>query len=108
MSRNTTNGQQDADDMEKLLAGTLTLDNIKKVFNESTDIIYRDLLINNEAHLTVTIVYIEGMSDFKIINDNLVCPFSTSNWYDKCITPGQVLERSKNGALSVSSIKETK
>lgn len=107
MSRNTTNSQQDVDDMEKLLAGPLTLDNIKKVFNDSTDISYRDLLINNEAHLTVTIVYIEGMSDIKIINDNLVSPLSTSNWYDKCITPGQVLERSKNGALSVSSIKET-
>lgn len=108
MSRKNTNVQQAADDKEKLLAGALTLDNLKKVFAESTDIIYRDIMVNNEAQLTVSLVYIDGMTDIKIINDNIVCPLSASSWFDKCITLGQVIERSKNGALSVSCITETK
>ena len=108
MSRNNTNEQQSTDDMERLLACELTLDNIKKVFAQSTDIIYRDIMVSNEAQLTVTLVYIDGMTDLKIVNDNIVCPLSASNWYDKCVTPAQVLERSKNGALSISYITETK
>ena len=97
-----------AKNKDALLLGSLTSDNIKKIFAESADIIYRDILVKNRSDLKVTIIYVDGMTNLKIINDNIVLPLTASPWFESATTLSQVLTLSLNGALDVSSAKQTR
>ena len=90
------------------LHGSVTTDSIKQLpFSESDDIIYRDFYIKNQTTLKVTVIYIDGMANTKMIDDNIIFALSTSEWYDNCITLDQAYHLSLNGALDISSIKPT-
>ena len=107
MRRENTRHQAEPTQKDKLLAGSLTSDSIRKLFSESSDIIFRKVLIQNKYTLSVTIVYVSGMVDKRIINDNIAGPLSKSNWFEQCTTPEQAYSLSINGALDVSCISET-
>ena len=93
---------------DKLLKGPLNSDNVRKIFSGSDDVVSRDCYINNASILKVTIVYIDGMANMKVINDNIVFALSTSDWYKNCKTPANAYNLSLHGALDVSSIRPAK
>ncbi|MDD5016873.1 MAG: spore germination protein [Eubacteriales bacterium] len=108
MKKGDYDNTQNTHGRDALISGSLTSDNIKKLFSESGDIIYRGFLIKNRADLKMTIIYVDGMVNTKIIDDNIICPLSASHWYDQCATLAQAYALSLNGALDVSSLKSTK
>ncbi len=99
---------QETDEKNRLIEGEFTSDNIKKIFSESADIVSRDIFIKDREDLKVTLFYIDGMANDKMIGDNIAFPLARSNWYDDCKTQQQAYELSINGGIEVSSIKVVK
>lgn len=87
------------------LSCSLTVENFKKAFSSSDDIVYMDLLITNRPDLSVTLIYVDGLANQDTINDNIVFSLSKSQWYDNCQTLAQAYGLTLNGALDVSSVK---
>lgn len=98
---------QNINDKDELLSKELTSENIKKLFKESSDITNRDILIKNRPDLKVTLFYVDGMTNMKIIDDDIVYPLATSKWFDNCVSLQQAFNLSQNGAIETSSIKPT-
>lgn len=93
---------------EKLMDGEFTSENIKKIFGESSDIVTRDIFIKDREGLKVTLFFVDGMADAKMIGDNIVFPLSRSKWYDDCTTQQQAFDLSVNGGIEASSVKVVK
>ncbi len=104
MAENTTTENTTTDPLQSL---NLTSEDIHKIFSASNDVVFRDLLIRNRPSLRVSIVYMDGLCNIKIIDDNIVCPLSSSRWLDTCATPEQAYALCKNGALGVSAVQPT-
>jgi spore germination protein KA len=99
------NGAQNITDKDELLLKEITSENIKNLFKESSDVVNRDILIFNKSELKVTLFYVDGMTNMKVINDDIVYPLSTSKWYENCRTMQQAYTLSLNGAIETSTIK---
>jgi spore germination protein KA len=94
---------------QKKLSNSLNdnYNNLIDIFKNCTDIIYRDLLIgkNNE---TAILVYIESITDTKIINQNIISPIMTfSNESTNIITDDNILEYIKKQIIRIGSVKES-
>ena len=100
--------QSELSEKDRLIAGAPTKDAMKKIFAESGDIVFHDVLIKNRSDLKATIMYVDGMASTKVINDNIVFPLTTSHWYDNCISAAQAYQLTLSGGIDVSSITETK
>ena len=98
---------QDIDGKDRLVSADLTSENFKMIFAESADVVNRDILIRNRTELKVTLFYIDGMANQRIINDDIVNSLSVSKWFDDCITQGQAFNLSLNGAVETGSIRPT-
>lgn len=61
------------------LSCSLTVENFKKAFASSDDIVYMDLLITNRPDLSVTLIYVDGLANQDTINDNIVFHFQKAN-----------------------------
>ncbi|MGI5849578.1 MAG: spore germination protein [Christensenellales bacterium] len=107
MEKERQNNTQSINNIDALLSGELTSDNLKKIFSESTDIVNRNIMIKNQSDLSITLFYVDGMANQKIINDNIICPLTASKWYENCTTLSQAFSLSLDGALDVSFIKGT-
>ncbi len=90
---------------DALMQERLTSETIKKIFEESTDIVSRDVLIRNREELKVTLFYVDGMAQEKVIADNIIFPFSRSPWYECCDSQREAYTLSLNGAIEASSVK---
>lgn len=98
---------QNINDKDDLMSKELTSDNIKKIFAESSDVIYRDILIGNKANLKVTLFYVDGMINQRMIDDDIVSPLSTSKFFETCVSVPQAFSLSLNGVIEASSIMPT-
>jgi spore germination protein KA len=109
MSRTTNDpSQPDLSEKERLIAGLITKDAMEKIFADSDDIVFHDVLIKNRDDLKVTIAYVDGMANSKVIDDNIVYPLTNSLWYENCRSASQAYQLTLNGGINVSSITETK
>lgn len=101
----TENNNSDVNKKDRLMSGSLNSDTIKELFAESSDIVSRTVLIRNREDLSVTLFYVDGMAQQKIINDNIVYPLSRSAWYADCDSQKQAYTLSLNGGIEASSVK---
>lgn len=101
-------GEQNIDEKDRLISGDFTSENIKKIFSESSDIVHRDIFIKDREELKVTLFYVDGMADQKMISDNIIFPLARSRWYEDCKTQQQAYDLSVNGGVETSSVKTVK
>ena len=66
---------------------------------------HRDIFIKDREDLKVTLFYIDGMANQKMIGDNIAFPLARSAWYDECKTQQQAYDLSINGGIEASSVK---
>ncbi|WP_235820506.1 spore germination protein [Halalkalibacter krulwichiae] len=76
-----------------------TVDSIRKVIGESTDVIQRDFTINH--YIRASLFYIDGLSGIDHIEQNIIKPLTDSS---NQILRGQPIERVVNEVVSVSNI----
>ncbi len=100
--------KQSIDEKDRLIEGEFTSENIKKIFSESSDLVHRDIFIKDREDLKVTLFYIDGMANDKMIGDNIVFPLARSRWYDDCKTQQQAYDLSVNGGVEAASVKTVK
>ncbi len=109
MSRRTNDSHQsELNEKDRLIAGAPTKDAMKQIFSESADIVFHDILIKNRSDLRITIVYVDGMANTKVIDDNIVFPLTNSHWYDNCTSADHAYQLTLHGGIDVSAISEAK
>jgi len=54
----------------------ITTANIKTILADSADIIYQEQYINGNRSLPVTVVYVDGMVDVKLVSDDILKPLT--------------------------------
>jgi len=54
----------------------ITTANVKAILADSSDVIYQDQYINGNQHLPVTVVYVDGMVDVKLVSDDILKPLT--------------------------------
>ena len=77
---------------------------LKKLFSSSSDIIFRSALIGGNPALPVVLVFLDGLADQKIIDDNVMLPLAQSPWFDSCNTLSEAYTLSLGGALQIADI----
>jgi spore germination protein KA len=54
----------------------ITTANVKTILADSSDIIYQEHYINGNRHLPVTVVFVDGMVDVKLVSDDILKPLT--------------------------------
>jgi hypothetical protein len=52
----------------------LTSTNVKKLIQYSDDVIFRELYINGDKNLPITMVFIDGLVDIRSVDENILKP----------------------------------
>ncbi len=99
--RGKTVHPEDNDGLRQL---PLTSEAIKRLFASSADILFSSLLVAGCDALRVTLVYVDGLSDKKIIDDNVILPLVEGASFQGCAALPDVYRRALLGALHISSI----
>lgn len=94
-------------DTKDALSCTLRSGELRNIFAASGDVIVREVAIRNRDDLGVVLMYVDGMVNLKIINDNILRPLSASKWFDDCPNLSHAYQLCARGALDVSSVKPT-
>jgi spore germination protein KA len=92
-------------DGKDTLSCKLVSSELRKLFAASGDVIARDITIRNRADLGVVLMYVDGMVNQKIINDNVLRPLSASKWFDNCPNLSHAYQLCIRGALDVALVK---
>lgn len=96
------NGNMPNDDSADLFAGLeKNVNELVNMLGNSTDIVVRELVIGHETELRATIVYISGLADRTVINENIIVPLmdnSNLREIDKSVN------RLKSEILTVGSV----
>lgn len=82
----------------------ITTDNISAVLGNNADFTSRSLLIRNNPDIPVTLCYIEGLADGKIINDNILKPLAQEDQFDNCKTEEDAISLISMGKIYFSTI----
>ena len=64
------------------LDGELTSENIQKILANSNDVIYQTHYINGRRDIPVCVVFVEGLVDIKILNDDIQKPLTQERALD--------------------------
>ena len=54
----------------------ITEENVKTILADSSDIIYQEHYINGNRNLPVMVVYVDGMIDLKLVNNDILKPLT--------------------------------
>jgi len=84
---------------------SLNSDELKKLFSSSADVVFHSVRIGGNPALSVALVFIDGLADQKVIDDNIVTPLVQSPLLVPCLSMADAYKISLNGALQVSGIK---
>lgn len=77
----------------------LTASNIKKLLSGSSDIVFRQLYINGDRDLPVTLIYIDGIVDTKVVDDDILKPLLQEMALSKNKRPRDIISKIEHGAL---------
>ena len=83
----------------------LTAANIKKLVQHSSDITFRELFINGQKDLPVTMVFIDGVIDTKTANDDILKPLAQEMHLSQSRKTEDIIERIEHGTLYHTSQK---
>ncbi|NLK87441.1 MAG: spore germination protein [Clostridiaceae bacterium] len=83
----------------------LTADNVKKLLQHSSDILFRELYINGQRDLPVTMVFIDGVADKKAVDDYILKPLTQEMSLSRSSSMAEIIERIRHGTLYHASQK---
>ncbi len=81
----------------------LTSEELQKLFSSSADVVFRVVQLRSRVPLNVTLVYVDGLTDQKMIDDNVIRPLS-GGVFQACSTLAEAFKLSQDGALEVSVV----
>ena len=84
----------------------VTFANIKRILSDSDDINYQIHYINNRPDLSVTLIYVDGMVDTKIVNEDILKPLTQEKAFMEAKNAKDIIEFIENGAIYHSSRKK--
>lgn len=83
----------------------VTIDNINTILGSNADFISRVLLLRDNPDIPVTLCYLDGLVNTKIINDNVLKPLAQEKQFDTCKTAADAIGLISMGIVYTSSIK---
>lgn len=83
----------------------ITTENIKNILSDSNDIIYQVHYINGCRDLPVTVVYVDGLVDIKIVNDDVLKPLTQEKVLKDVKGFGDIIELIEHGTVYHTSRK---
>lgn len=103
MARNSSSEQHQTED-DGLRQLPLTSDSIRALFAGSADVIFQNVQIRGRATLSVTLVYVDGLTNQKIVDDNIIRPLF-SGAFEACASLAEAMKLAQGGALQISGIE---
>lgn len=86
----------------------ITTSNLKNMFKNSSDIIFRRIMINANSKLQVSLMFVDGIVDNADISEYVIKPLVDGDKFAKVRTIKQVLNLIEKGAIYYSQQKMTK
>ena len=83
----------------------VTADNVRSILGANSDFVSRVILIRDNPKIPATLVYIDGLVDSKIINDNILKPLMQDEQFDSSKTETDAAALISMGKVYASSIK---
>lgn len=83
----------------------LTSENVFAQIGESSDIVFRELLVNGDEGLPVTLVFVEGMVDSKTIDDDVLKPLLQEARLSQSKTEEEIISKIEKGAIYHNRVK---
>jgi len=83
----------------------VTTQNIKKVLSDSSDIMYQVYYINSQRNLPVTLVFVDGLVDTKIVNDDVLKPLIQGKVFEGVNNYKEIIDLIDHGIISHASKK---
>ncbi len=80
-------------------------DDVRTIFENSSDFKSRMLLIRDKPELPVTIAYIDGLVDSKVVSDYILKPLSMEEQFDSCKTEADGIRLISMGKIYSSSLQ---
>ena len=98
--RSSEKHPQEDDGLKQL---PLTSEELKKLFSSSADVIFRSVQLRSRVPLGVTLVYVDGLTDQKMIDDNVIRPLSGGT-FEACSSLSEVFKLAQSGTLQISGV----
>ncbi len=76
---NIDNHPQETDMLKQLPMST---ESLKDLFSSSADVVFSNIRIRGQAKLVLTLAYVDGLANKKIIDDNIVRPLTVSDLFE--------------------------
>ncbi len=83
----------------------LTSENIFAQIGESSDIIFRELLVNGVEGLPVTLVFVEGMIDSKAVDDDILKPLLQEEPLSRSKSEEEIINKIERGVIYHNRVK---
>jgi len=83
----------------------LTTENIKRILSDSNDIVYQVHYINGRRDLPVTVIYVDGLVNIKIVNDDVLKPLSQEKILEEAKNFNSIVDLIEHGTLYHASRK---
>lgn len=104
-TNNTTKSEFNTEDSLYNTTTEVTCENVRSILGSNSDFTNRVLLIRDNSKLPVTLVYIEGLVDSKVINDSILKPLAQDEQFDACRTAADAIALISMGIVYSSSMK---
>jgi spore germination protein KA len=82
----------------------ITCENVRSILGSNSDFASRVLLIRDNSKIPVTLVYIDGLVDSKVINDNVLKPLAQDEQFDTCKTSAEAIALISMGIIYSTTI----
>ncbi len=83
----------------------VTYENIRGILSDSSDIIYQQHYINGCRDLPVTVVFVDGLVDTKIVNDDVLKPLTQEKALESARDVDSIIDLIEHGTIYHSSRK---
>ena len=77
----------------------ITTENIKAVFKDQDDVMYKVAFIRGEPELRADLVYVDGMADVSSINEDIIKPLNENPVFQRVNTQEEAYEAAVNGGI---------
>ncbi len=97
-NRKETDNDQPKEETD-IINQPVTTENIKNILSDSSDIIYQVHYINGNRHLPVTVIFVDGMVNAKIVNDDILKPLTQEKILNEEQDYKALIELIKHGTI---------
>lgn len=99
------NREKDNKETSEFSDKEVTAENIRDILSDSSDVIYQLHYINGCRDLPVTVVFVDGLVDTKIVNDDVLKPLTQENVLKAAKDNDSLIDLIEHGTIYHSSRK---